>query len=383
MAIGINSSYREDLSDDFIYFPEECKQKKGSNMAKESLMVRMLKTSTIKHTEVMSKSEIVNNKDIIVTRIPAMNIAFSGTINGGFSSGLTMWAGESKTFKTMFSLLMAAEYLKKYDDAVICLLDSEFGSSINALKSLGVDPARVIHIPIMDIEEMTFELVAQLEAIERGDHVFILVDSVGNLASKREKDNAVDQKSVQDMTRAKALKSAWRMVTPYLTLKNIPMVVINHTYSTQELYSKEVVSGGRGGIYSADSIFIVSKRQEKDGTDLVGFSFVINVEKSRYCREKSKIPITVKFEGGVSKWSGLLDLALESGVVQKPSNGWYSRVDSDGVVEERKWRAKDTDVSEFWEPILKSPEFNSWIETNYKIANAVMLGDESAEEVEE
>ena len=115
----------------------------------------------------------------------------------------------------------------------------------------------------------------------------------------------------------------------------------------------------------------------------MGYEFVINVEKSRFVREKSKIPVTVRFEGGISTWSGLLDLALEAGVVMKPSNGWYSRVDEDGVIEDKKWRAKETDSSEFWLPVLKNNNFKKWITINYKISHGSIHDAEELPELDE
>ncbi len=108
------------------------------------------------------------------------------------------------------------------------------------------------------------------------------------------------------------------MVTPHLTLKDIPMVVVNHTYKEIGLYPKDIVGGGTGSYYSADNIYILGRQQEKDGQDLVGYNFIINVEKSRYVREKARIPVTVRFDGGISRYSGLLDMALESGAVFAP-----------------------------------------------------------------
>ena len=144
------------------------------------------------------------------------------------------------------------------------------------------------------------------------------------------------------------MKSLFRMVTPHLTIKDIPMVVVNHTYQTMEMFSKAVVSGGTGIYYSADNIYIIGRQQEKTGTDLTGYNFIINVEKSRFVREKSKIPVEVSFEGGISKWSGLLDMAMESGHVIKPSNGWYQQVDmSTGEAVEPKVRKADTQKKDF------------------------------------
>jgi hypothetical protein len=168
------------------------------------------------------------------------------------------------------------------------------------------------------------------------------------------------------------------MVTPHLSLKDIPMVVVNHTYKEIGMFPKDIVGGGTGSYYSADNIFILGRQQEKEGTEVVGYNFIINVEKSRYVKEKSKIPVSVSFDGGISRWSGLLDLGLESGHIVKPSNGWYSKVDLEtGEVEEKKYRTKDTDTKEFWLSIVTSKSFRDFVENKYRVASAeIMQGGE-------
>jgi hypothetical protein len=233
-----------------------------------------------------------------------------------------------------------------------------------------------LHTPITDVEQLKHDSMAQLSNIERGDHVMIIIDSVGNLASKKEVEDALEGKSVADMSRAKQLKSLFRMVTPHLTIKDIPMVVVNHTYKEIGMFPKDVVSGGTGIYYSADNIFIIGRQQEKEGTELMGYNFIINVEKSRFVREKSKIPVEVSFEGGISKWSGLLDVALAGGFVVKPSNGWYSHKG-----EEKKYRIKETYTKEFWLPVLTNKEFRAYVETNYKISSSNLGQDLGADDI--
>ena len=162
------------------------------------------------------------------------------------------------------------------------------------------------------------------------------------------------------------------------------MIVVNHTYKTMELYAKDIVGGGTGSYYSADNIFIIGRQQEKEGTEVIGYNFIINVEKSRYVKEKSKIPVTVSFNGGISKWSGLLDIALESGHVIKPSNGWYSKVDVEtGEVEEKKFREKDTDTKDFWIPILKQKSFQQFVEDKYRVASGSIMQTEMEGDIDE
>ena len=336
-----------------------------------SLMDKLKKNSTIKDTSILTESKFFTTKDLIQTSVPALNVALSGKLDGGLTPGLTVFAGPSKHFKTAFSLLLAKSYLDKYEDAVVLFYDSEFGTPQAYFDTFGIDTERVIHTPITDIEQLKHDVMSQMNGIERGDHVIVVIDSVGNLASKKEVEDALDGKSVADMTRAKQMKSLFRMVTPHLTIKDIPMVVVNHTYQTMEMFSKAVVSGGTGIYYSADNIYIIGRQQEKTGQDLTGYNFIINVEKSRFVREKSKIPVEVSFEGGISKWSGLLDMAMESGHVIKPSNGWYQRVDmSTGEAVEPKARKTDTYKKDFWLPILSDPTFIDWITTRYTISSS-------------
>ena len=336
-----------------------------------SLMDKLKKNSTIKDTAILTESKFFQTKDLIQTSVPALNVALSGRLDGGLTPGLTVFAGPSKHFKTAFSLLLAKSYLDKYDDAIVLFYDSEFGTPQAYFDTFAIDTSRVIHTPITDIEQLKHDVMSQMNGIERGDHVIVIVDSVGNLASKKEVEDALDGKSVADMTRAKQMKSLFRMVTPHLTIKDIPMVVVNHTYQTMEMFSKAVVSGGTGIYYSADNIYIIGRQQEKTGQDLTGYNFIINVEKSRFVREKSKIPVEVSFEGGISKWSGLLDMAIESGHVIKPSNGWYQRVDmSTGEAVEPKARKTDTYKKDFWLPILSDQTFMDWISKRYTISSS-------------
>lgn len=341
------------------------------------LLKRLNKSSNIKEADILSKSKFFNSKDMITTTVPALNIALSGDINGGFSPGLTLWCGPSKHFKTSFALLMAKSYLDKYPDAILIFYDSEFGTPQAYFESFGIDISRVLHCPITDIEQLKFDCPSQIATIERGEKVMIIIDSVGNLASKKEYDDAMSGNTAADMTRAKHLKSFFRIVTPHLTMKDIPMHVINHTYQTMETYSKAVVSGGTGIYYSANDIFIVGRQQEKDGTEVTGYNFILNVEKSRRVKEKSKIPISVSFDGGISKWSGLIAMALESGHVIKPKNGWYQRVNLEtGEIEDKSYRLASTDNKAFWDPILSSPSFNKYVEESFKLSHGAMIQDE-------
>jgi RecA/RadA recombinase len=310
-----------------------------------------------------------------------VNVALSGRVDGGLTPGLTVLAGPSKHFKSAFSLLMASAYMKQYPDAALLFYDSEFGTPQAYFDSFGIDKERVVHTPITDIEVLKFDVMKQLSEIGRNDKVVIIIDSVGNLASKKEVEDTLNEKSVADMSRAKSLKSLFRMVTPHLTLKDIPLIVVNHTYMEIGMFPKAIVGGGTGIYYSADTIWILGRQQEKENGEISGYNFVINVEKSRYVKEKSKIPITVSFEGGIKKWSGLLDLALEGNYVAKPSNGWYQLVDrTTGELTGNKMRAADIeDNKQLWMDLLKSTDFAEWIRNKYSLATGALVSNEDVE----
>ena len=342
-----------------------------------SVMDRLKKNSKIKGTDILANSKIFSQQDFASTPVPMINVALSGDPDGGLGSGLTVLAGPSKHFKTSFALLMAAAYMNKHKDAIMLFYDSEFGSPQTYFESFGIDTSRILHTPITDVEKLKFDLVSQLEAIEKDDRVIIVIDSIGNLASKKELEDAINEKSVADMSRAKALKGLFRMVTPYLTMKNIPLLAINHTYKEIGLFPKDIVGGGTGIYYSADNIWILGRQQQKTGTEIKGYNFIINVEKSRFVKEKSKIPVSVTWDGGIERYSGLLDIAMHGNFVAKHSNGWYCRVNQEtGVLEDPKCREKETLTKEFWEPIFAETNLKEYIKSHYTIGLKSMLGED-------
>ena len=349
-----------------------------------SLLEKLKKSGSIKNAESLDKSAFFNKKDVIPTELPILNIAFSGTLDGGLIPGLTIFAGMSKSFKTLLALYCMKAYFDKYPDAVALLYDSEFGVTPEYLSSNGIDASRVLHIPIEHVEQLKFDIVKRLEEIGRGDHVFIMVDSLGALASKKEVDDANDERSVADMSRAKAIRSLLRIITPHLTMKDLPCIIINHVYQEIGMFPKTIIPGGAAVTYSANQIFVITKSQEKEGTELSGYKFTINIEKSRFVKEKAKLPFTVLYDKGILKWSSLIDLALESGHVVKANQGWYNTVDMEtGEVLEPKRRAKDIETDNvFFEALIVNEDFKKFVEKKYKLSSPMLdLAGELAEDL--
>ena len=353
-----------------------------------SLLDKLVKNSTIKMTAPLMDSKVYGKKDMAPTQVPMINVALSGRIDGGVVPGLLVLAGPSKHFKSAFALLMAGAYMQRNEDAVLLFYDAEFGTPQAYFESFGIDMNRVVHTPIVNVEELKFDIVQQLDKIEKGDKVIIVIDSIGNLASKKEAEDALDGKSVADMSRAKALKSLFRIVTPHLNLKDIPLIAVNHTYKEIGLFPKDVVSGGTGIYYSADAIWIIGRQQDKVGTEIQGYHFIINIEKSRHVKEKSKIPISVSYEGGIVKWSGLMDVAEKGGYLRKPKVGWYEAVDpSTGeIISEKMMRAKEVnDNKEFWLMMFEKTDFAKYIKDSFSIgaSGSIMREDSTVEALDD
>ena len=322
-----------------------------------------------------------NEKDIIPSALPILNIAFSGEVDGGFVSGLTILSGKSKSFKTLLGFLCLKAYQVKYPEATILFYDSEFGAPKSYLESLDIDTSRIIHIPTLHIEQLKFNLVDKLKNIKRGDKVFVFVDSLGNLASTKEVEDAEEQKSVADMSRAKAITSLFRIITPHFTIKDMSGVIINHVYDAQDNSHSQVVGGGQKVMLSATSVFIITKSQiQAADKSLIGWNYTINIEKSRYTKEKSKLSFTVMYKGGIDKYSGMLDLAVECGFASK-SGAWLQLVDTiTGEVIEKKTYASNI-PREWYRNLVKNETFKQFVKDKYMLAGDGLLAEDSLDDI--
>lgn len=324
-----------------------------------------------KYSSVLASSKSLDRKPVAITNVPMINVALSGKLDDGLYPGILQIVGESRTFKTCFSLILMAAYLKKHPDGYALFFDSEGGASFEYFDTFGIDKSRVIHLPIEDIEDLKIQVAGFLKEIEQGDKCFIFIDSVGLLPSRKEVEDAEDGKTVADMTRARALNSFWRIVTTPLKLKELPLVAINHFYETMEMHSKDVIKGGKGGFWASDDIWKITRSQIKDGTELSGWSFNIKVLKSRKVRENSRIPIEVLYDGGIDVYSGLLEVARATGHVDMPTKGFYTRP---SIPDDKKWRRSAMD-GDWWKPILEDESFGTAVTALYTLSGNTRLID--------
>jgi RecA/RadA recombinase len=265
---------------------------------------------------------------------------------------------------------------------MILFYDSERGMNKDYFKAVGIDPERVVHVKLYNISQLKKDMVQKFEnAFEKDDKVFVLVDSIGNLASRKEIEDAKDGKDVADMTRAKDIKSLGRIITPYITDYDIPYVQIAHVYQTQDRYPQTVVSGGTGIMLISDNVWIVNRQKEKDGTDVVGHNFDIVIEKSRFVKERSKFSVQVSFDGGIKRWSGLKELAEEAGVIHSRRGGQKGNIYTlTGV--EGEFLKDDIEKWSFWEQLVELDSFKGYVKDRYQLATVDLVQEEEDAESE-
>lgn len=335
-----------------------------------SLAERLLKTSNSDRVSLGNDANSMLQKNINTTdvKVPMLNLALSGSTRGGVKQGITTIAGESKSFKTSFAIKIVSEYLKAHKDAIFIFYDCEFGSRKEAFNLYNIDMSRVLHNPIEDVEQLTFETMSQLKEIKKEDKVIILLDSLGALASKKEVDNALEQHSAQDMTRAKSLKAYFRMITPILNIKEVPFLCISHTYSSMVgLYQKEIIGSGRGIAYSSNVSWIITKSKDKNSKgELEGYNFTINIDKSREIRDDAKIPIKVKFDGGVFRWSGILEHALEFNLVTQEGRSHIKKHLGEGSKVCLK-NLSDEELDEWYQELVDNTNLLDLIDNKYRL----------------
>jgi RecA/RadA recombinase len=258
------------------------------------------------------------------------NALVSGSLFGGIPSNkITAIAGESGTGKTFFCLSVVRNFLNTNPDAGVIYFETESAISKNMIESRGIDSKRMVIFPVDTIEEFRTQAVRIIDKYveqpkeERKPLMFVL-DSLGMLATNKEVEDASNDKNVRDMTKAQLTKSVFRILTLKLGKANIPMLVTNHTYDVVGSYVPTKEMGGGSGLkYSASTIIYLSKKKEKDGTDLVGNIIKCEAKKSRLTREGSKVETRLFFdERGLERYYGLLELGERAGI-WKNSAGRY------------------------------------------------------------
>ena len=253
------------------------------------------------------------------------NALVSGDIYRGIPSNkITALAGESATGKTFFALGMVQKFLEDNPEGNVVYFESESALTQEMLEERGVDTSRILLVPVTTIEEFRTQAVNIIDGFEKqrkGDEkLFFVLDSLGMLSTIKETEDIGSGKNVRDMTKAQVIKGTFRVLTLKLGKVGIPMIVTNHTYDViGSMFPQKEMGGGSGLKYAASSIIYLSKKKEKDGTEIIGNIIHCKNHKSRLTVENKMVDVRLTYDKGLDRYYGLLDLALKYGIFKQTS----------------------------------------------------------------
>ena len=254
------------------------------------------------------------------------NSLLSGSIYGGLPANkITALAGESATGKTYFLMGIVKNFLDKNPDAGVIYFESESAITKELIVSRGIDANRMVVSSVATVQEFRHKAIqvldhylAQCESERRP--LFLCLDSLGMLSTTKEMEDTADGKETRDMTRAQVLKAAFRVLTLKLGRAKVPMVVTNHTYDVVgSMFPTKEMGGGSGLKYAASSIVYLSKKKEKDGTEVVGNIIHCKNHKSRLTVENKMVDVRLTYDKGLDRYYGLLELAEKYEIFKKVS----------------------------------------------------------------
>lgn len=350
---------------------------------RSALTERILKLAAknVSHpVNVLSESGFTEKEIVCQLPVPALNLAHSGRLWGegaGMSYGSHQIVGESKTFKTLFGIIQVSAFLDAHADATAIYLNAEFGANEDYWKACGVDMSRVVEIPIASVEEMMNVVIPILESLTIDEKVIFFTDSVGQLGSKKEMENAMKgEAGKQDFTRAKSLNSFWRLAVPLINLAKVPYLWIGGMYDTTDEYNPVALSGGKKGELGSDSVWLVTKSKNKDKVEgkevQTGWVFNVKIHKSRFVREGLVIPVCVRYDGGIDRYHGLVEFGRLVGAIEMPRSGWYVRSEDLGFFDEKQV-AKSQMTPEWFEALLTNTDFNEMIAKRFQVSKDSLL----------
>ena len=256
----------------------------------------------------------------------SFNALLSGSIYGGLPANrITAIAGEAATGKTFFALGICKNFLDSSPDAGIVYFESENAISKSLIESRGVDSKRVAVYPVATVQEFRAQAIQIIDKYlaqpeDKRQPIMFVLDSLGMLSTTKEMEDTAAGKETRDMTRSQIVKSTFRVLTLKLGKANIPMIMTNHTYDViGSMFPQKEMGGGSGLKYAASSIVYLSKRKEKEGSEVVGNIIHCKNYKSRITKENAMIDVKLTYTKGLDKHYGLLELAEEAGIFKKVS----------------------------------------------------------------
>ena len=254
------------------------------------------------------------------------NALLGGSIHRGLPSNkITAIAGESATGKTFFVLGMCKHFLDKNPDAGVIFFESESAITKDIIEERGIDSGRMVVMPVTTVQEFRHQALTVLDKyieqdVKERKPLLLVLDSLGMLSTTKEMEDTQAGKETKDMTRAQIVKAAFRVLTLKLGKAKVPLIITNHTYDViGSMFPQKEMGGGSGLKYAASSIVYLSKRKEKDGTEIIGNIIHCKNYKSRLTKENKVVDVRLTYDKGLDRYYGLLDLALKHNIFKQVS----------------------------------------------------------------
>lgn len=313
-------------------------------------------------------------EDYVDTGSYMFNALLSGSIYGGLPGNkIVGFAGPSSTGKTMLTLYIIKNFLDMNKNNFIVYFDSEAAIDTKTLKSLNMDLTRFFHVPIASVEDFHTQAIGLVEEVKEYNaknekekkHIMMILDSLGQLPSRKESEDAKNDDFKSDMgRRAASIKSAMRTLTMKLALLHIPLIITTHTYDSMNAYASKGISGGSGYMYAGSEVIELTARKDKndDGNEVVGVIMTATSRKSRITPQHKKVEIKLDFKKGLDKYHGLLDFAVENGIFKKDGKKIETKLNND------RYFAKEIEkdpVKFFPKEVLDEIESAIKVEFNY------------------
>ena len=292
-----------------------------------SFIKDLVKSTGNEYANIVSDGVAAGDVDTFVdTGSYVFNSLLSGSLYGGLPSNkITAIAGESATGKTYFALGMVKQFLEDHPDSAVIYFESESAISKTMIEDRGIDSKRMVIVPVVTVQEFRKQAISILDKYletpkDKRPPMMMCLDSLGMLSTTKEIEDTAEGKETRDMTRAQVVKGAFRVLTLKLGRAGVPMIVTNHTYDViGSMFPQKEMGGGSGLKYAASSIIYLSKKKEKEGTEVIGNIIHCKNAKSRLTVENRIVDVRLSYDSGLDRYYGLLDLALASGIFEKSS----------------------------------------------------------------
>lgn len=264
----------------------------------------------------MSTNEISKISDYTSTGNYILNACLSGSLFKGIPNNRSVClSGESGVGKTYLALNCVREFLNKYEDGMVMYCDSENAVDVDLMESFNIDTDRVWYEPVGTVQQFNTVATKAIDDMikfknEGGEipKFMLVLDSVGNLATQKEIDDAISGSDKADFSKAKNIKRMFRILMTTLGQIGGTYIFTNHIYKSMDLFAQDIQAGGSGVTYGASVILNMTKAKLKEGTAQIGNRVTARPQKNRLAIPHN-VEFNIRWDSGMNPYIGLQEWA--------------------------------------------------------------------------